>query len=70
MPTISSVERVHQTSVERPSAAQWSRIGINAVAGASISRRQGNDAAKDARRHARAEGKAAFPFGDHDYATD
>lgn len=65
MTKISAAKRVEEKQSERRPESGWTRIGINAVAAASI--------CCDKARHPRQDGKAerrAFPFSEHDYATD
>jgi hypothetical protein len=45
--------------------ARWSRIGINAVAAASICKSNGKAQSKDEK-----SSKVVFPFAETDFATD
>ena len=50
---------------EASTETRWSRIGINAVAAASICKSHGKHDRKDER-----SSKITFPFAETDYATD
>lgn len=61
----SAAKRFEEKQSERRPESGWTRIGINAVAAASICR----DKAKQPRKDGKAE-RRAFPFSEDDYATD
>jgi|GEM_PF-4482483 hypothetical protein len=61
----SAAKRVEEKTTERRQETRWAGIGINAVAAASICR----DKEKVAHREVKPM-RRAFPFSDHDFATD
>ncbi|MEJ8571637.1 hypothetical protein [Microbaculum marinum] len=63
--TRSSAQAATGDRTDPSTEVRWSRIGINAVAAASICKPNGKGACKD-----ETSSKRAFPFAETDFATD